>query len=263
MGNLLILAPAPIAAIAVSRGSGAMNLLTPDPKEVWADTVAGLVAQIDIDFGAVRSIDSVFLGHVLPPHADAVWTITGGTAGYTQLAVKASGPLRVADVVNRAPSLSHAFWHGQAVSLRYLRLSLTQKAGEPPLTAGVVLAGLGFVPAWNREWGSGRRVIDTGTATALADGGFSIVEGARKAAWSWTMGDLSNAEIDWLWEIVLARGETLPLLVIEDPDATAGLRRRMHYGKFQQLRPFERSKPNRNRWELTIEDWGGDEAAPL
>lgn len=262
MSNLLILAPAPIAAIAASRGTGVANLLTPDPREVWADTAVGTPATIDIDLGAVRPVDTVFLGYVLPPAAAASWTITGGAAGYADSVIKAAGALRVPDVAGRSPKLSHALWHGASVNVRYLRLSLTQPAANPTLTAGVVLVGTALLPEFGQEWGSGRRAIDTGSSTALPGGGFAVVEGARKAAWFWTLGDLTNDELDSLWEIALDRGDTRPALVVEDAAATSGLRRRIHYGKFT-FRQFERANPNRNRWELQIEEWGAEESAPL
>lgn len=262
MKNLLILQPTPIVAISTSRGSGAANLLTPDPREVWVDSATG-TATIDLDFGTPRVIDTVFLGHILPPQATATWTITGGLSGPTSTTLAASSSLRVPDVNGRAPALSHAFWKGIPANVRYLRLSVTQPAGSPPLSAGIVMAGRALVPTWNHEWGSGRRPIDTGSTTALPDGGFAVVEGVRKASWFWTLGDLTNDELDALWETALDRGESRPILVVEDPDRTAGLRRRLHYGLFRQFREYERSTPGRTRWELRIEDWGADEAAPI
>lgn len=263
MANILILAPAPIAAIAASRGDDVENLLTADPREVWADSAVGTAATIDIDLGAVRSIDTVALLHLTPAHADATWTITGGAASYTASTIAASAALRVPDVAGRSPSLSHALWHGEAVSVRYLRLSVTQPGGADALTAGAVLVGTAFSPALNHEWGAGRRVLDTGTSTGLPDGGFATVEGVRKSSWSWTLGDLSDDELDQLHEVQLAVGETRVVLVVEDPAMTAGLRRRMHYGLLRQLRPYERLSKGRTKWEMLVEEWGGDESAPL
>jgi hypothetical protein len=263
MKNLLILQPTPIAAISASRGTGAANLLTPHPREVWIDSAVGSAASIDIDLGAVRVVNTICLAHVRPPHVNATWTITGGTADYTSIAIATGATLRVPDVNGRSPALSHAFWYGDAVSARYLRLALTQPAGSSPLSAGVVMVGRALVPGWNHEWGSGRRPLDTGSSTALPDGGFAVVEGVRKSAWYWTLGDLTDDELDALYEVALDRGETRPLLVVEDPDRTAGLRRRLHYGLFRQLREFERAQRNRTRWELQIEEWGADEAAPI
>ena len=255
MGNMLILAPAPISALAVSRGSGGANLLAADPKEAWVDAAVGTAANIDIDFGAAIPVDTVFLGHVSPPDAGATWTITGGVAGYTTTTLKAAGALRAVDAAGQAPTLSHAFWTGASATVRYLRLSVTQPAGQPVLSAGVVMAGSAWVPTWNHEWGSGRRVIDTGKATALPGGGFGVAEGARKAAWSWVLGDLTDAEVDVLYALQLDRGETRPLLVAEDPAATTGQRHRLHYGLLAGLRAYERRNPAQTRWEFTLEEW--------
>lgn len=254
MTNLLIMAGAPIAALAVSRGDGAEDLLSYDPKEVWLDSAVGSAAHINIDFGIVRPIDTVFLGHVLPPAEGATWTITGGPAGYTDVTLKAAGALRAADRPGLLPAMSHAFWTGDAAMIRYLRLSVVQPAGAP-LSAGTILAGSAFVPTWNKEWGSGRRVIDTGTATALPSGGFAMVDGARKGSYSFTLGDLTDEEVDWLYALQLDVGETRPVLVVEDPDATAGQLYRIHYGRFAGLRAYERRNPEQTRWEITVEDW--------
>jgi hypothetical protein len=256
MANLLILRPANIAAITASRGApSSANLLTADPKEVWVDTADGSVVNIDIDLGVVMPIDTVFLGYVSPPAAGAVWTITGGAATYTASTLKAAGALRAIDAAGQSPSLSHAVATFASQSVRYVRLALTQTASAGPLTAGVVMAGAAFTPAYNKEWGAGRRVIDTGSATGLPSGGFSTVEGARKRSYAWTLGDLSTDEVDALEAIALDRGETLPLLVVEDPAATTGQRNRIHYGLFQGLKQFDRRNPKQTRWEFTVEEW--------
>lgn len=265
MANLLILAPAPVAAVTTSRGEDALNLLSDDPREVWADSADGSPVTIDVDLGAARAIDTVFLGHLLAPLSTAAWSISGGVAGHAEFTIMASSALRVPDVGGMvgAPRLSHALWHGAPVTARYLRLSVTQPAEGEPLTAGVLLVGRAFVPVFNHEWGGGRRPIDTGSVTALSDGGFSVVEGVRKSSWFWTLGDLSDSEKEALFEITIYRGEGKPVLVVEDPAHTAGLRRRIHYGLFRQLKPFERTGVGRTRWELSVEDWGAEEASAL
>lgn len=255
MANLIIVPPTPIAAIAASRGTGAANLLTRSPKEVWADIAVGSAVNIDIDLGAVRAIDSALLGHIHGPAAAAVWTITGGVVGYTETVLKPSSPLRANDAAGQFPALSHAFWHGAAASVRYLRFSITQPAGSPLLMAGIVLVGAAFSPAFNKEWGSGRRPIDTGSVTPLPDGGFAVVEGARKMGYSWTFGDLTDVETDRLQDLVLEIGESSPVLVVEDPAATTGLRNRIHYGLFEKLRQFERRNRKQTRWEFGMEEW--------
>lgn len=255
MANMIIVAPLPIAAIAASRGSGVANLLTADPKEVWADTSVGTAATIDIDLGAVLAIDTIYLGHVLGPVAGASWTITGGAAGYAEAVIQAASPLRVPDVAGRAPVLSHALCFGAVANVRYLRLSITQPSGSAALKAGVLLVGRAFQPAFGREWGSGRKPIDSSTITPLSGGGYGVAEGAVKLGCYWTFGDLSADEVDALEDIALDRGESRTLLVVEDPAMTAGLHRRIHYGLFERFRPFERRNRVQTRWELGIEQW--------
>jgi hypothetical protein len=255
VGKLLILAPAAIASVAASRGAGAGNLLSPSPKEVWQDSAAGSPATLDLDLGELTGVDTVFLGHVTPPAAGSSWTITGGVTGYAELTLKAAGALRAVDAAGRVPATSHALWTGPAAAVRYLRISVTQPAGEAPLAAGVVMAGAAFVPIFNQEWGAGRRPIDLSSVTQLPDGGFAVVEGARKRAYAWTLGDLSSAEVDRLDAMFEDRGESRPVLVVEDPAATVGQRNRIHYGLFRGLRAFERRNPAQTRWEMSMEEW--------
>lgn len=255
MANMIIVAPMAIAAIGASRGDDIANLLSVDPKEVWADSAVVSAATIDIDLGAVRTLDTILLGYVHGPAAGATWAISGGVAGYAETALKAAGPLRVADAANQFPAWSHGLWFGAIASVRYIRLTITQPAGFPALMIGALVIGHAFQPALNREWGSGRRPIDTGTATALPGGGFGIAEGVRKLGFSWTFGDLTEAEVESLEAIALECGETRPVLVVEDPAATVGLRNRIHYGKFDRFRAFERRNRKQSRWELGVEQW--------
>ena len=255
MANVLILPVQPIAAIAASRGTGAANLATPDPKEVWKDSASGSAANIDIDLGAVRTVDTVFLGHVLAPLAGTTWAIDGGVSDYGTV-IKPSGALRVADAADQVPAMSHALWRGDPVELRYLRIWLGHPSGNPPLSAGVVMAGAAFVPTWNKEWGAGRRVIDMSSVTPLPGGGFAIGRSARKGAYSFSLGDLTDAETDTLYALQLELGESAPVLVVEDPEESVGLRGRIHYSKFVSLRAYERRNPAQTRWDLSVEEWG-------
>lgn len=256
MGNILILRPTAIGAIAASRGSGATNLLRPSPNEVWIDSAVGTVATIDVDFGSMVVIDTVFLGSITGPALAARWAITGGLAGYAEMMVKADGPLRVPDRAGMVAVNTHAFWHGGEVALRYLRLSITQPAGAAPLSIGVLMAGDAWQPTYNQEWGAGRGVKDTGSVTRLPSGDFSSVTGARYATYKWTLGDLTEEEADWLHDLAMDRGESRVVLVVEDPDWTPGLRARLHYGLLTGLRPNERRNPAQTRWDGQIEDWG-------
>lgn len=255
MAHLLCLAPLPVSVLSVSRGSGEQNLLTVNPKEVWADSAAGSAAQINIDLGSVRAVDTVFLGHVTGPHSGAVWTIQGGATGYTQQTLKASGALRAVDSTGQAPEQSHGLWTGAAVNVRYLRISVTQTAGHPPLRIGTLMVGAAFTAELNIGWGAGRRVIDTGTARELPDGGFATVEGARKGSFSWSFMDLSREETDALYDIQLQCGETLPVLVVEDPEATTGQLHRIHYSKFTSLKKYDRRNAKQIRWEMSVVQW--------
>ncbi|MCX7284413.1 MAG: hypothetical protein NTX28_10270 [Novosphingobium sp.] len=253
MGNILMLRPESFQAIAVSRGTGSANLLTIDPREVWIDSAVGSAVEFDIDFGEVRAVDTVFLGALVQAHAEASWTITGGVASYNAMTVKAAGTLRVPERAGRVQRGSHAFWHGDDVLVRFLRISVTQPVGQPVLAIGVLMAGQSFVPAWNMEWGGGRAVRDTGSVTRLPSGSVAAVEGARYGSFKWTLSDLTDEETDYLFELQLDRGETRPLLVVEDPDQTPGLLGRIHYGQLTGIRHFERRNPKQTRWEFQID----------
>ncbi len=258
MRELLVVRPLPIAALTASRGDDAGYLLSHDPKEVWADTAVGSAATFSVDLGQVRNIDTIFLGHLRPPAQTASWTITGGIAD-TATSIQAATPLRVPDAAGDFPETSHALWHGSAITARYLSISVSQPAGAAPLTAGVLLVGRAFVAELGQEWGAGRQIIDTGTATSLPSGGFAVVEGARKLSFKWTFGDLSEDEADQLELSGIALGTTMPGLVVENADPTPGLLRRIRYGLFKVWQPFERRNKRQTRWEVAIEDWG---AAP-
>jgi len=254
MANMLILSPQKVAAIAVSRGSDGAALLTADPRDAWVDSAVASPAFIDIDYGIPVQVDTIFLGYLTNALGNATWSISGGIAGLSEFGIQASSPLRVPDATGRFATISHALWHGSLVTVRFLRISILQPAGVP-ISAGIVLAGKAFQAEFAQEWGAGRRVIDSGTATPLPTGGFAIVEGGRKGSYSWTFGDLAPAEVEELYAIALESGETRSILVVEDPDRTAGLRHRIHYGLFDRFRPFDRRDPRRTRWELSVTDW--------
>lgn len=165
------------------------------------------------------------------------------------------GPLMRACAAAEVLTLTHALWTGSVVNVRYLRLSLVQPSGSAVLSAGVVQVGRAWRPQFNMEFGSGRRVIDTGTVAVLPDGGFSTMEGARKREFNLTLGDLSRTETDALEELLLDHGETVPLVLVEDPDATTGQRARIHYGLFVGLKAFERKNAAQTTWQLTFEEW--------
>jgi hypothetical protein len=253
MSNMLILRPATPAAVAVNRGSGGQNLLTPDPKEVWADNATGSDATVTLDFGAARAVDSAFVGY----HnaiAGAAWSLAGGLNAAGDLGLLVAGADLRAPSSSGAPPRRHAFRRFAATNLRFLTFYFNQPAA-PALQIGVLLSGLAFQPAWNREWGGGRQVLDTGSKEPLLGGGFGVGDGARKAAYKWRLGDLSDAEADALYDMALDRGETRPVLVVEDPDLTAGLNERLHYGLFDRFEQIERRTQQQTSWSLSVTQW--------
>lgn len=255
MGNVLILSPTQITSIFATRGSGFANLLTPSPKEVWVDSSDASSVEIQFDFGQSVQIDTLFLGFLFPPSSGATWTAHGVEAGGPTQVFFSDLPLRALDSASRSPKTTHAFWTGEARSVRYMTVFVSQTPGAGPLRAGTLLAGKAWQPTFNMEFGSGRRVIDTGTVASLPDGGFATMTGARKRAFNWTLGDLSMAETDALEELLLDHGETVPLLVVSDPDATTGQRSRIHYGLFTGLKAYERRNPAQTRWDFAFEEW--------
>lgn len=261
MANILIAAPTPIVSLAANRGTGVANLLTPDPREVWLDSAVGSEMFIELDFGIDVIIDTVFLGCLLSAHPGATWAMSGGLAAYDDWMIKDYGPLRVPDRNWARRAMSHALWVGTEQLLRYLRIAIIQPDGASPLSIGALIAGNRFQPRYNKEWGSGRGVKDTGTVTRLASGGIASVEGVRYATYSWTLGDLSEDEADRLFELQLDRGESRPVLVVEDPASTAGLRNRIRYGALTALRTFERRNAVQTSIQLSMEDWAIEPAA--
>lgn len=255
MANILIAEPLPIAALATSRGTGGANLLTADPREAWTDSAVGTAATISIDLGVERIVDTLFLGCIFNAALDATWTITGGVTGYNDITVKPLSALCVPDRGARLRTMNHALWTGAEHMVRYLRVAVAQPAGAPPLAIGALVVSGAFVPTWNKEWGSGRGVKDSATVTRLPSGGVAVAHGARFGTYAWTLGDLSDEEADILYELQLGVGESRPLLVVEDPAATEGLRNRIHYGGLTSLRAFDRRNPAQTSWQLSIEDW--------
>lgn len=252
--NILLCEPTPIASVAV-RGTGADNLLTADPREVWLDGAVGTPAVIEIDLGVERIVDTLFLGCLFNADPAATWFIRGGLATSDERLIMAPSPLRVPERDWRRRTMSHALWTGAEQLVRYLRVAVTQPEGASPLAVGRLIVGDAFQPRYNKEWGSGRGVKDMSTVTRLASGAVAVVEGGRYGTYGWTLGDLSEEETDRLYEMQLSVGESRPILVVEDPARTAGLRNRIHYGALIGLRAFERRNAVQTTWQMSIEDW--------
>lgn len=250
---MLIMKPNRASSVTVSRGTGAANLLTPDPKEVWTDSTVNSDATLDFDFGAVVAWDTVFVGFTNAA-ATAEWGISGGSTGYGDTTYLPRTTFRASsDAIG--PRYHGFFTRSPTTSDRYMRITLKQFTGNPNLQVGIVAIGASFKPTYNREWGAGRSLIDTGTKQRLRGGGFAIGRGAKVPGYQWVLGDLTEADVQALWALAVDRGETDPIVVVEDPDATAGRSERLHYGLFNRLEAYERQDPDLNRWALSMEGW--------
>lgn len=245
MKSMAIMRPTPISAIG-GTFEGVARLLTPDPKE--AAVTAGGAKTIDIDLGSAQAIDTLFLGYTNDSGAGSL-AVTYGAGSYTTTAL-AAVPVAASNLF--APRRHFVSVLDAPIVARYIRLSATFPAG---FSAGAIAVGHAFRPTWGYETGGGRFITDTGSATRLFGGGFGIDEGARVGGWKWTLGDLQNAEVDQLYAIAMDRGTTRTLLVVEDPDQTAGLCERTHWGLFQGLDAYERVDPLNTKWALTVGDW--------
>jgi hypothetical protein len=243
---MAILRPLPISAVAAALGTGAANLLTPDPKEVWTATNGAGVYYIDLDMGAAVSVDTLFAGHLTPGTGLQLHSATGMGTG--RVVVGNVGAL----VAIPARPLHGFLKLAAPVVSRYWSVGIVAIANP---SVGIIALGTAFQPTFNREWGGGRFLIDTGAKEELLGGGYAIGEGAIKIGFRWTFGDLTDTDLDALYALAADRGETKPIVVAEDPDATAGLNERLHYGLFGRLEPYERETANRTRWGLSMTEW--------
>lgn len=246
MSVLALVQPLAVTAIAGTL-EGAARLASPSPREAAVSGVAG-ARTIDVDLGAVVTIDALFLGYTSLGDG-ASFTVTGGAAGYAEQQLP---PLAVATsrLANRQRHCALVL--AQPVAVRYLRLAANLPAGS---AIGVFAAGLAIRPASGHELGGGRFVTDTGVATRTFGGGFGFSPGARAGGWSWTLPDLSDAEVDAIYGLQLDAGGAATVLVVEDPDLALGLNERIHWGRLTQLQPYERQAPGMTKWEMRIEDW--------
>lgn len=245
-----IVAPLAITSISTSNGTGASNLLTPSPREVWRAAAVG-TAMIDLDFGSALPVDTIFLGFTNAT-PDATWSVA------TMSAPGGSGLNIVRSTVTlRVPHATGTRQHGYVrlaapVTTRYLRITVTQVGGAAPLQVGILLAGRMIERPY--EYRAGRVALDLSKKTELVDGGFGINPGAIVSSYRFTLSGLTDEQVEELWQIVMAIGESAPLLVVEGHEALRFSH--LHYGLFQRLEPYEREEPEDTRWGLSIRDWG-------
>jgi hypothetical protein len=246
-----IVTPLAVSAVVVSDGTGSTNLLTASTRETWRAGAVG-ASTIDLDLGAVVSLDTVFLGFTNAT-ASSTWaiaTMTGpGGAGVAVISPSAS--LRVPNSIG---ARHHAFRRlGEPVSTRYLRITVNQVSGSVPLQAGILLVGLMIERPY--EYRSGRVAIDLSKKTELKDGGFGIDKAAIVSSYRFTLSGLTDDQVEELWQTVMAVGESGPILIVEGHDGDVRFSY-LHYGLFQRLEPYEREEAQDTRWGLSIRDWG-------
>lgn len=253
MSTPIIVAPLPMTRTS-SFGSVATpdNLLTPNPREVAVDA-SGTPSQINFDLGSVQPIDTLLLGFT---SGIATVSTRGGPNAATDSDI-ANVAVNPAPSVTTTPRTVHFLRRLAApVSARYVRFTINPVSGSSTMIAGIAVVGLAWQSVYGQEWGAGRRPIDTGSRDRLLSGAFGVNPGAVVSSWNWNFGDIGDAELASLFELVMGLGETRTLLLAEDPDVTAGLNERLHWSMFTGLQAFERELPGNTRWQLKIEDWG-------
>lgn len=251
MKGIQIVAPMAIASVTVSNGTGAANLLTPSTREVWRAPGVG-ASTIDLDFGQVVTLDTVFVGFT---NASVNATLEVATMiGLSGLGLAVVRPSAAFSVPYSVGARHHGYVRlDQPVATRYLRLAVDQVGGAAPLQAGVVIAGLAIERPY--EYRAGRAALDLSKKTETDDGGFGVSRAAIVSSYRLTLSGLTDDQVEELWQIVMALGESAPVLIVEGHDGSPRFSH-IHYGLFQRLEPYERDEPQDTRWGLSIRDWG-------
>jgi hypothetical protein len=248
MSGIAILQPIGIAAIEISSGTGAPNMLTAPPREVCVTgSAAGHV--IDIDMGRAVTIDTLYIGNCTVPdgaqllvHVAPSWQVSGAviSSGAFKMA-RSRGPGHAAFVALTAP-----------VTSRYFRIAINLPAAAS-IQIGVVALGR----RWEHPYafGSGRQPIDTSRVTDLADGGFGIDPGAMKTSFKWRFIDLQDGELEDLYDLAWNLGVSRVVVIAEDIDAAPRTASSVHYGLFGKFEAYERTAPRDSSWALSMTEW--------
>jgi hypothetical protein len=257
MSSLLMFKPIfPVAIKKLSGGAEQPNLMTPDPKEV-SSINSNAAWSFYLDYGAPVTLDTWLAGYFTPietgGHINNVQTTTAyddtGLAGVPS--VPDSG-----DVLTVTGRRRVSFWRALApTTSRYWRIRISQTTASAVTNFGLLLGGLAIQPAWGHEWGAGRQPLDMSNVAPLRGGGFGIERGARKSAWQFTCGDLTDAEVQALHAMAEDIGISSPVVVCEDPDMTDGLNERLHYGLFDRPEAYVRESPGQTRWSFRVQEW--------
>lgn len=199
--------------IAANGGvSGAANLLTNDPREAATISTGGNFGYVDIDYGVPTEIDTVFAGF---RQGDDTAIDVAASVGF-------GGASTYIDVLATPPATAKRRHHfkklAAPVTSRYFRFS-----GVGIDKLGIVAVGKSVQPVYGHEWGAGRVVDDRSAKEPLASGGWGIYRNAVVPGWQFTVGDLTDAELAALWNMVADVGGSCPVLVCEDPDPFNGM----------------------------------------
>lgn len=245
MAVAAIFAPVSTAAIAASTLTDSGRLLTASPKEVAYKAGAGTVT-IDIDLGAIMPVSAIYLGGM---SSALNFTVTGGTVGYTTTAIGVSTTAhKLSGLAPRKTMMTFT-----ELNVRYIRLD--GPAAPDGFQIGNLVIGKAFRPTYGHEWGAGRTIGDTGSATQLLSGDFGILDGARFRQWDFTLGDLTDDEVEALDDFLMTVGNTRQVVVCEDTAQTNYLDARTHYGLFDKIDKFERLIPGATKWSLKVKEW--------
>lgn len=238
------------------------------PKVVCAGNDAGagnpVIMIVGIDLGSDQTIDTVaaLFTNLSPAGTLTVYSATEAT-GYNPALITNRNHFGLgvsfANIAATArQSRSHLLAQGTPVGVaRFLEIYIADTAAnlERLVRCGVLFIGRRFAPAFNFELGSGRKIVDRSTVWELEDGGTETWRKGRtplaRARWS----NLSEAELRELWSMMANLGESEPLLWVEDPDATAGLQERIHYGTWTGLDWNERVQLEKQSIDLTLREW--------
>lgn len=261
MKKMIICEPVTLQAAwitgAAAAGFPASNLANEQPLVAWKGSNSGPFT-IDLNLQADVSFDTVLLGFT-SALAGATWEIRTATSAQGTGWLANAGSIRQASTPFWASSDAlgpryHGFWRAAApFSARYLRLVIT--GGGANMTAGVLVVSKAFEPAFGHEWQAGRGADDLSQKERLPSGAMSVDPRAIVPTWRWTLGDLTDADLETLWGIVRRRGVSRPVLIVEDPDTTTGLHERLHYGTLKDLNEYAREAPDKTRWEFAVEEW--------
>lgn len=268
----IIVRPIPLAAAQITATGNfginaafpATNLASRQPKVVTQTNVRSsgstITLVINIDLLADTAIDTIALMFT-NCSSEATWLAYGATAAAGAITESAPNLIFTSTAFGMAPTTRelrrHALWTAATpVSRRYIRIIITDTLAnaENLIRAGVPVIGQRIAPAYNFELGSGRRIDDRSQLRVLPGGETYVEEGGRVPLWRATWSNLTEAEMALIWSLLVEIGQSRPVLLVEDPDATAGQAERMHYGLLEGLDFHERVQLDKQRIDLRVRE---------